>query len=985
MGSRLLEVFVAMSNYVYKHKATIGLSEALQQARERQEASASPRENTSLPAYQPFIPPAAYTDAVAASLAKGEAQANFLSNIPGFVRTKPLNVTVRGIVVPANRNDKNPVVTNPFVPAGPSTVDRLAVDILHDPRFSPAFAKMMIRSANEHYFGSGTVPGLLRRIKEQIPEKSTPKLTPQEFLECLKLMPRNGVAKLSGDAVDPVSISPEMRLEAHPGAPYFLTGLSMMDVLPDVVATAMALYGTFKSGVKNVQDFFQTQEGHVLMVTMLCPKADIYKRSEFFTKVRPFGVHPGALRILFKCITGAVDPVNTNFLNHPDSISAFKFSWAHGGAEKLWDWAVKERPPGLYALTWGDDQLWLVVCKDGTSFILGPDVRGMDMKLCHPEFQLYLGWNMQAFSPPGYTVTYDDVTDHEAMARWYQRSKENINSEWYNILRFKVNFMEKHYVLATKQYVFHKSRGMLSGVDGTTAADLMASARLVNAVKKVPVPETVHPVGHPQVAKYLLKLSSVADDLGMPLKAETMIFQPLDSRCRVNDIDLVETFRVENDTCVRHEVHHEDVVLAIPFLGQMIREHVVPKDFTNTGVDERFLVPYMEEERIGLRIVYSDIHDKDPVARAGKQLAATLSQGFNAFSSPDLYKWLEEVYKRRRKMFPTAKADLEGISILEGMPVPEDVLEAADYPSPHYFASIFAHPDRQKHLVVPKPGVIDLSMKVGPPEAENPVLDFGLFDPSSLPAKKEGKRKDAAFGILEDFDPTKQRRNSSGTQVPRNVSRPPLPPILPPDMPVTSLSSVPSHARKVIEDMQEELSSIDSPAILPGNSQLVSAPKHVSKKEASQAPVNEVLKQARDLKYFKRVEAEIAARKAQLARSRSDRSHPSSKKMTASERKAEKLMELQEIEEEERIQELEEQYEKEMKEELEEDEEIEERVEAALVEAEERDKGYVSDEEVHFHDDVEADSDPEGIEYDPFTKDHKVVKGARLSEMGDYT
>jgi len=104
------------------------------------------------------------------------------------------------------------------------------------------------------------------------------------------------------------------------------------------------------------------------------------ERSDFLTKVRPYGVAPLIVKFMCQYAVLPLESRLVSFLDDPDSISAYKFSPFFGGATRLVQhFASRLKTHKQVFISYGDDQLWAFQLADGRILVMGPDVSSMDM------------------------------------------------------------------------------------------------------------------------------------------------------------------------------------------------------------------------------------------------------------------------------------------------------------------------------------------------------------------------------------------------------------------------------------------------------------------------------------------------------------------------------------------------------------------------------------------------------------------------------
>jgi len=361
--------------------------------------------------------------------------------------------------------------------------------------------KIVTSELNDYYYGGGTARGLFTRILEQMGNKSRIFPDPvvgkaeEEYIRRVLPIDYSKLQNLNG--VSPSELEIKINYKAHAGAPWFDPKVRVEHVAEEILSGAVDLYNLASEGYDKLKDHLQNvkrDEG----VVILKNKRELSKRKNYLSKVRPYYVYPGKLRFLFSCIIDSYSDAMQNAWDNKESISAFRFSWVYGGAVKLASWVASRRAygSGFYPLSWGDDQLWVVVCTNGDVCIAAPDVIGMDMSL---------GNNTIKFHTKKIISEYSGKMDEV----------------WKRVTVLYGQYLHNHPVLAYHALVVKKSgRSLSSGVNGTTAADFTGSARITFRAEPILSEcKTVEDVvlGMKKVNEVITK------ELGMTFKDETMV------------------------------------------------------------------------------------------------------------------------------------------------------------------------------------------------------------------------------------------------------------------------------------------------------------------------------------------------------------------------------------------------------------------------------------------------------------------------------
>lgn len=187
---------------------------------------------------------------------------------------------------------------------------------------------------------------------------------------------------------------------------------------------------------------------------LLKRKAEVIAREEYYEKVRPYGAQPLPMRLVCKHAVFPFEGSLKNFLEDPVSISAYRYSPFCGGSKKLVQHFVKGAVPGkkpkMVGISYGDDQLFLIVFPDGSLVLWGPDVSAMDMSTSGKMAENFARFNATCYS--------DVSTDRR-------------------ILLAIANYMAfTHFIHIGKTYVVMKENSLISGIPGTTFYNIFTSA-----------------------------------------------------------------------------------------------------------------------------------------------------------------------------------------------------------------------------------------------------------------------------------------------------------------------------------------------------------------------------------------------------------------------------------------------------------------------------------------------------------------------------
>lgn len=194
------------------------------------------------------------------------------------------------------------------------------------------------------------------------------------------------------------------------------------------------------------------------LLVKLMNKLDRYDMRELHEKkdtgtVRQYFVYGFHWVILFSALTQNVSQSMVGFWEDPRSFSAHGFSWQNGGPQRIVDWIrwAAKQAPGLYGIAYSDDQLWVVVCKDGTVYILVLDIKRMDLNLVANVGRLYVEYGKRVLVG-------------------------KIDKTWEGALTLQGKLAFSCPVIVEHGLVFESKNHLHSGVPGTPEFDQVASA-----------------------------------------------------------------------------------------------------------------------------------------------------------------------------------------------------------------------------------------------------------------------------------------------------------------------------------------------------------------------------------------------------------------------------------------------------------------------------------------------------------------------------
>nr|UHS71745.1 MAG: RNA-dependent RNA polymerase [Permutotetraviridae sp.] len=532
------------------------------------------------------------------------------------------------------------------------------------------------------YYGGGTFRGLLERLRtghglaSEI--RPDPSVSADEFKFICSVLPcdRSKLPNLKGRPPTEVQIA--INYLAHAGAPWFDPKVRVYDVIEEIADQAQQLYNLAAESYEGLKRYLEKDHPERGLV-ILKNKRELSKRDKAFTKVRPYYVLPGGLRYLFTCLLepfsdaqqnywqkGVTASVSSEYDKLP-SISAFRFSWLHGGAKRILQFVedCKDSGPGLYILTFGDDQFWVIVCKNGEVCISTPDIIAMDMSLgkntclCFTKKLLY------------------DMQDH-------------IDEVWKRIGILQGQYVFRHPTLVHHAIVMQKDGGVSSGVNGTTHVDMVGSARIAYRAKGV-LSECKD--SNDATVKLKKTFEIVERELGMRVKPGT-------------------------ETLIVHRPGSNTI--SLPFLGMTIDEVDID------GV--KAVVPVPDVPKLMASLFYSSTSKSDSTrlsALLSKCVGLCASGGY---TNKLMYYVCKRVYDfHKNSCVPVQYFETMGGEDIEEVKAflnHEGLTSAKDFPTRRWFLSLYLdidHPDAESSAVNFEAG--DVS---GLTEEEEELLNFKL-------------------------------------------------------------------------------------------------------------------------------------------------------------------------------------------------------------------------------------------------------------------
>jgi len=716
-----------------KSKRSVSLSTALKYVKVSGEAASSSSgvvEPESIK-FHTFTAPSLDTDITAKRLSNNDVLKQALLSTNAFSNMASIRADMPGITKPVDL--RSPLVLNPFTQTFPiGAADKTIVALLENRiknNINIHYRENVIMELNKKYLGSGTPQALITRITTQLKKGTDYTLTKEIFAYIEKYLgygTPDHAATLTDQSVR--DLDAPIVMDSHPGAPYFVSGITTSDVINDELVRAEALLTFMGEGTKQTWAYMNKQENQPIIVTMLCPKKGVYDRSEYFTKVRPFWVMPLCLRLIFGgIIYNAKKMWDLQYADHPRNPflkmfdkrglttrrSAIGFTYTKGGAQDLYEWIMRERALGtMDMISWGDDQLIVITTRDGRKILLGPDVEGMDMKIKKPVFTASMYSMLNSFVPVNMRLTLPQMEKLGEQTSFLD--KLQLSSAWYGAIEFMHQYYSSTPVLTVKHNCMRKNRGLNSGVPGTTEMDVIGSGFLQYAWSSISI-------GSLEDLPNLLKtMQTVAKSSGFPIK-------PIDV-LQIYDGETWKYYDVSPQyTLVEREPEMNQLTI-VPFLGMTLYKYLFPEDVTSDEKYKEIIVPQLSPLNLGVNAAYHGVSDSDSKVRISKIMSGLLGNGYLTLGVTDSFMLLKEAYNAYRS---TGRQPLNVESVYEGVDedeVTEYINDANEYPQPEVFAMLYVAPEVRKEYNVVKPAKAEVELQASPEVEEMDDADLPAFN-----------------------------------------------------------------------------------------------------------------------------------------------------------------------------------------------------------------------------------------------------------------
>jgi hypothetical protein len=202
-------------------------------------------------------------------------------------------------------------------------------------------------------------------------------------------------------------------------------------------------------------------------LTIAKMKLDRYAAADWGKKVRPYYNMNGGLALLYSCVVQAYAGCLKGFWEDPNSCNAHGFAWNSGGGDRLYAWIewASAQGPGVRAIGYSDDGLWVINTPDGKTLVSDKDVEQMDSSMGD---SFMLPYKLHLFR-----VLEKVLTDG-----------------WAQIARASTAAVFRQIVLLYKSLVYKSKHKVHSGVPGTAEADQVGFA-ILYALLRLLDPKTV--------------------------------------------------------------------------------------------------------------------------------------------------------------------------------------------------------------------------------------------------------------------------------------------------------------------------------------------------------------------------------------------------------------------------------------------------------------------------------------------------------------
>ena len=309
--------------------------------------------------------------------------------------------------------------------------------------------ELLQRAVSENYVGSGPLEGWFLRImagdSRPHPEFT---LSPEEARAVLQSLPWDKARVPTFKEMDLIDVLRRVRVNPSAGA-----GMPRQkkkgEVLKEVLEDAAQYYALMSK-----KEFVAYQKLHPgEFLTIAKAKHDRYEVADWGKKIRPYYNMNGGMAVLYSAVIQAYSGALLGFWEDDNSCNAHGFAWNNGGGQRLYDWVAsrKQKGPGLHAIGYSDDGLWVIVDEAGNTLISDKDVAQMDTSCGNSHLPM--------------------VREHVTAVL-----AEALTDGWANVKNAAVAAIFKQLVLLYKSLVYFSHNKIHSGIPGTAEADQVALA-----------------------------------------------------------------------------------------------------------------------------------------------------------------------------------------------------------------------------------------------------------------------------------------------------------------------------------------------------------------------------------------------------------------------------------------------------------------------------------------------------------------------------
>jgi len=245
--------------------------------------------------------------------------------------------------------------------------------------FSEKVYELLKEAVAEYYVGSGPLDGWFARLKAGDAIKRPQfTLSDDEDKQVISQLPHSQarVQSLKDLTLKEAFGTIKVNATADAGFPRCAKkGMCMAELMADA-----AQYFDLMSA-KGFNEYARKNPGEFLSVCK--NKHDRYEISDIGKKIRPYFNSNGGMALLYSIVMQNYAHALLGFWEDRNSCNAHGFAWNSGGGQRLYDWvawAAKQKP-GVYAIGYSDDGLWVIVCEDGTVLISDKDIAQCDFSL----------------------------------------------------------------------------------------------------------------------------------------------------------------------------------------------------------------------------------------------------------------------------------------------------------------------------------------------------------------------------------------------------------------------------------------------------------------------------------------------------------------------------------------------------------------------------------------------------------------------------